>query len=208
MNMNALIIDDHKLFADGLKMVLETLDLFTTITTVTSGEAGLLHLQQAPTVPGLIITDYFIPGSNASELIPALRAQCPTAKIVCVSGTHSVADQDKAVRDGADIFIHKHQDVETLVTQVENLMAGACLAQSQPLGAMGVVNQAMGLTSRQLDVLALLLDGKSNKEIARDLSISPETVKIHVRDLMKKSGVGNRTQLSRWAMQNGLTVPL
>ena len=202
---DVLLIDDHRLFADGLTMVLETLDIFGEITAVTNGAAGLEHLQTVARKPGLIITDFFIPGSSAEQLIPALRASCPDARIVCVSGTHSTADQQLAVSSGADIFVHKHQEVETLVDRIEALMRGET-PEAGP--ALQSIDDAMGLTSRQMDVIALILDGKSNKEIARDLDISPETVKIHVRDLMQKSGVANRTQLSKWAMQNGLTVPI
>lgn len=197
---SVMIVDDHALFAQGLAMMLEAKGGFSEIHVCPSPDEAGTFLAGLDPAPALIVSDLYMPGHQPEEFIGKLKATSPGSVLLCVSGSHSVADRARALDSGADHFVQKHADAEALMAAIDLLMQGRVPTPITETAQNG------GLTDRQLDVMMRVAMGEANKEIARTLGISPETVKMHLKDLMRKANVSNRMQLTQWAQAQGINL--
>ena len=195
----AWVIDDHKIFAAGLARLLPSLPGIENVET-------FVHPEDAAkarwTEPALIVMDYYIPKSRVTDWLPRFRIRLPKTELVVMTSSLSAADRASALEAGARAVFAKHQDPETVLRQLEDLLHD----HEQPIGPKALVPALLhqDLTSRQLDVLVQLARGHSVKEIARHFDISPETVKTHLAQIYKTLGVPGREAASQWARENGL----
>lgn len=151
----------------------------------------------------LIVVDFYIPGYSAKDVIHRLRTLSPSAKIVCISASISPEDEYLARTVGADLYMLKHTEPSALTAAVGQLLKG----QVPPLlPANRATLAALGLTARQEDILAQIVKGQSNKQIANALHISPETVKAHLAELYRRTNTINRVSLVNWARSVGILM--
>jgi len=202
-----LLIEPNRLFRDGLKHLL----------TGTRFEVGAefntvdLALAAAETagMPDLVISGQ--PVTGEAEL-RALREAFPTARIVVLADELSVDVLRAAMGGGADGFLSKSVSPEALLQSLQLVMLGEKVfptnlaAMLLDMTAAGPQHSVRGLSPREQEILQALVTGASNKMIANKLGITEATVKVHLKTLLRKIDVNNRTQAAIWAMNNGVTA--
>lgn len=187
-----IVADDHPLFREGVVRNVKRLMPDATIEQAASVEQ-VWQLAKAGSEPRLIVLDLCFPGTQGTAHIADLRQAFPRTVIVVVSMLERPSVARQAMAAGANGFIGKSVATRQFCDTLLGACAGqvlVCLADQPALPCTAPVP----LTPRQQDVLRLITAGKSNKEIARALGISPFTVRIHVSSLFKALGVGTRTE--------------
>lgn len=212
--LRILLVDDHILFRKGVAALLGTRDDIVVV-----GEAGdgLEALAQAREhVPDLILMDIGMPRCDGLEATREIKREMPHVKIVILTASDGDKDLFEAIKSGAQGYLLKDLEPYQLfdmlerVSQGEAPLSGAIAAKilaefSQSDGGTAADSDtAEELTPREIDVLELVAEGKTNKEIASILVISENTVKIHLRNILDKLHLRNRIQAAVYAVRQGL----
>ncbi|HEY4134034.1 MAG TPA: response regulator transcription factor [Alphaproteobacteria bacterium] len=221
--LHVLIADDHPLFRDGLRLLVQQLD--EKVTVIEAGnlpDALQLAKAQADEI-NLLLVDLRMPGAVGFDGIKTLRAIAPKTPLVVISGYETKRNAEQALEAGASGFIPKSTSPSVTLNALKLVMLGevyvppSLIYGPQPddpdseIGAAPVaaptvdLSKLAPLTQRQLDVLALIGQGNSNKDIAEKLGISEGTVKVHVGAILKVLGATNRTQAALMAIDMGVT---
>jgi len=215
MPVTILIADDHPLIREALTDTFSSQEDSYAVSVVGDGEALLSALSERPET-ALVLLDLYMPGPNGFELLSAIRQRFPDTRVVVLTASENPEDLKTAVRLGAAAYVLKSEPSHELVSVVRRVLQGR---QSFPGDLSGAkdntaaerttrVNQDdTPLTERQTEVLRLIAEGCSNKEIARRLDLSENTVKIHVSAVFRALGVNNRTQAAVVARQKGVLLP-
>lgn len=216
--MKILIADDHELFRDGLRHVLTQLD--GTVSVVEASDyPQAISLAETESDLGIVLLDLGMPGMSWNEGIQLLRKTLPAdVPVIVLSASDDRRHVLQAVNLGAAGFIPKTSSSRVMLSALKLVLSGgvylppALLDQSgdselsDNVGTRSIQeNAASFLTPRQREVLTLLGQGKSNKEIARVLQLAEGTVKLHVTAILKALNVNNRTRAVVAASQMGLT---
>jgi len=203
--MRVLIADDHDLLRDTLVMFLQGQAGFETATAGTFEAACALIDAEAPF--DLVLLDLNMPGMNGLAGLKTALTYAGGQRVALMSGEATPAIAQEALQAGAAGFVPKSLPAKSLVNAVKFMAQGD---QYAPIDFMTTqppepVNQlASTLTQREMQVLKGLTEGKSNKEIGRDLDIQEPTVKLHVKTLYRKIGAANRTQAAMIAREEGI----
>lgn len=215
-NYKVLLIDTNNLFSAGLRMLLAQ-SPFEVIAQSGSQEDGVSAIR-AGLEPDLVLFDLLddLDGDTA-EAMRRLRALRPTMRIVVLASEFSGTRLAAAFSAGADGYLMKDLSAGALVESLRLVMMGekvfpgdiASLVTSGGIGKASILPVARkGLSQREIQILRCLLKGDSNKMIARQLNITEATVKVHLKSLLRKINVTNRTQAAVWALNNGLDQEL
>lgn len=196
--MKVLLIDDHPLILAALSHVIEALGEEVSVIAVDHAEAARAALK-SQTDLDLVLLDLHLGEVSGFDLLDEFRADYPALPIVVISASEQAADVMRAIDHGAMGFVPKRSGTDLLTEALQLVLAGGIYVpplgflpqQATPEPAKPVLP---GLTPRQNAVLALLLQGKPNKIIARELDIAVDTVKDHVAAVLKLLGVSTRTQ--------------
>lgn len=202
--LTAILIDDHQLFSSGLQFLLEEHLSFRELSAHVDPRSAKAAIAAYAEDVDMIITDFYMPGYDPADFIPDLRKCAPRATIICVSATLSAEDEQRARDLGADAFIGKHIPPAVLAQTIIDLVNGAEPTRETQLTAPPFA--AAGLTVRQGEIVVLVAQGRSNKEIACALGLSPETVKAHLATIFREHELSNRIELIGWARRRGLMV--
>lgn len=203
--MRVLIADDHDLLRDTLVMFLQGQAGFETATAGTFEAACALIDAEAPF--DLVLLDLNMPGMQGLTGLRTALTYAGGQRVALMSGEATPAIAQEALQAGAAGFVPKSLPAKSLVNAVKFMAQGD---QYAPIDFMTTrppepVNQlASTLTQREMQVLKGLTEGKSNKEIGRDLDIQEPTVKLHVKTLYRKIGAANRTQAAMIAREEGI----
>jgi two-component system nitrate/nitrite response regulator NarL len=207
-----LVVDDHPLFRKG---VVQLLAMEPSIEVV--GEAGnraqaLALVQQHE--PDLILLDVNLKAESGLDILSAIKSDDPSRRVVMLTVSDAAEDLIGAIRAGADGYLLKDMEPEHLLDRVRAALAGeTVIGEALAARLAGALRQeaqdASGgprrdlslLTEREQQVLRCLADGQSNKRIARTLSITEGTVKVHVKNLLKKLGFRSRVEAAVWMAQ-------
>lgn len=193
--MRVLIADDHDLLRDTLVMFLENTGDMEAAAVGTFNQAVDRIKADAPY--DLVLLDFNMPGMNGLDGLRAILAMGDDQKVALISGEASRRIAEEALEAGASGFIPKSLPAKSLVNAVKFMAMGEQYAPLDFMTSEGDAKShplADSLTPRELQVLQGLTQGKSNKEIARDLDIAEPTVKLHMKTLYRKLGASNRTQ--------------
>jgi two-component system nitrate/nitrite response regulator NarL len=213
--IRVLIIDDHALFRSGIKSVLQRQADFVVVDEAGDGLEGVKRAKQSG--PDVILLDLHMPGISGLEALSLLADEAPTAQVVMLTVSEDTDDLLDALRAGARGYLLKNIDTEFLLDSIRRAAQGESVmsphmaarladAMRVPAGA-GTASSAAGkLSPREREVIALLAQSASNKEIARELNLSESTVKIHVQSILRKLNLSSRVHAAVYAVENGLTA--
>jgi two-component system, NarL family, response regulator LiaR len=204
--IRVLIVDDHSVVRQGLRMFLSPEVGFEVVGEAADGQEAI-ELARA-LHPKIVLMDLLLPGMNGIEATAAIRAELPDVEVVVLTSVLDDVAIMRAVRAGAVGYLLKEASGDELRGALR--AAGAGQVQLSPEVTNRLVEGLLlpansnGLTDREIDVLGKLTEGKANKEIARELQLSPETIKTYVRRILGKLGVQTRTQAAVYALTRGL----
>lgn len=200
-----LIADDHPIFREGIAAILQEIDPEIEVEHAGTFDE-LLELASKGTDPELFLLDLRFPGMDIDRAIPQLRSKYPLVSIVIISMADDRRSTDHIMSTGVDGFISKAASQDQIRQGIADVMNGEFVNVSVAGGLEGTssVSQFSRLTPRQLDVLRGIAEGHSNKQIAKDLGISPFTVRIHVSALLRELNVDTRTAAAAMATKYGV----
>ncbi len=196
-----LVVDDHPLFREGLRGLLAQVLPGAAVLGADDATAGLQLAEQHPHIR-LVLIDRNLPRMNGLAALPLFRQLLPAARMVVVSADEQAADARAALAAGAHGFLPKSARPSVIQNALKLVLDGSVyvppLLLDEQLRAMGADNASAvdehGLTQRQRQVLEKLCAGRSNKEIARDLNLAENTVKVHISAIFRALNVLSRTQ--------------
>jgi two-component system nitrate/nitrite response regulator NarL len=202
-----LVIDDHPLFRKGVQQLIAMDPSLICVGEADSGEHGISLAQTLE--PDLILLDLNMKGMDGITTLQRMRARQIDARIVILTVSDAAEHLVAAIRAGADGYLLKDAEPEAMLTalhdalfgrtaispELSSLLAGALRAE-----ALDQSRQRAEPTERELQILQLLAAGKSNKLIARDLDIMEGTVKVHIRNLLKKMQFRSRLEAAVWVV--------
>ncbi len=213
MSIKVLVADDHKLFRQGLISLMKAHDedLVEVIGEASSGAeairlAGLLR-------PDVVLMDIYMPDGDGLQATQEIRARYPNIAIVMLTSSEDDAHLYEAVRLGAAGYLLKSLDADELFELLKGVIRGeaamtrsmaARLLKRMSTRAVDVEHTEASLTEREVDVLRLVAQGASNPKIAEELCITVNTVKSHIKNILFKLQLENRTQVAAYAIQAGL----
>lgn len=203
--MKLIIADDHDLVRDALASLIERDDPASSVLHA-NNFFDALKLAESHDDVDLVLLDVHMPGMNEIAAVREIATRFPDLPVVLMSGLVREGDVDKGFEMGARGFIPKTMNGKALVSVLKLVLSGARYVPDIMLEKKTPPPKkpAFDLTARELEVLAQLARGLSNKVIARNLKIEESTVKLHLRSLFRKMKVSNRTETVVLAMEHGL----
>lgn len=208
--IRVLLVDDHQVVRRGLRTFLEVQEDIEVVGEASDGDEGVARAEELR--PDVVLMDVKMPGTGGIEALRKLRELQNPARVLIVTSFTEQRTVVPALRAGASGYVYKDVDPEALAGAIRSVHAGHVLLQPEVAGALLSPDGATGgqgrggtLTEREREVLGLIADGRSNREIARALVLSEKTVKTHVSNILMKLDVADRTQAALWAVRHGAT---
>ncbi len=206
-----LLADDHRMVTEGLKGLLA--DEFEVVGVVDDGRAMVAAASKLR--PDVVVADISMPHLNGIDALPRLKKDNPDIKVVFLTMHQNAAYARRALEAGAAGFVVKHSAPEELVIAIRAALKGktfitpaltADVLESVQHGSKAANDPSASLTPRQREILQLLAEGRSAKEIAETLAISPRTVEFHKYQMMETHGFHNSAELIHFAIKHGIVT--
>ncbi|MGY0614837.1 two-component system response regulator NarL [Vibrio sp. FJH11] len=205
-----MLVDDHPLFRSGLRQLIAWEDGLQVICEYNNGYDAIEGAIQHD--PDLIILDLNMQGIDGLETVHQMRAKGVTSRVVMLTVSDNEDDVLNAISSGADGYLLKDMEPEDIVANIKQAVLGQ-LALSDRLTKVLIQSSnkpkkpiqespLKSLTSREHEILSLIAKGMSNKLIAHELKITDATVKVHVKNLLKKINVSSRLEAAVWMIEN------
>lgn len=201
-----LIVDDHPLFRKGVIQLIQAAPEFRFVGEAASGGEGIALARRLQ--PDMILLDLNMKDMNGVEVLKAIKDEGLDARVIMLTVSDQAEDLMAALQAGADGYLLKDMEPEDLMQQLAEAARGK-ITISERLTQLLVESlrdksrptsvAEAGLTEQESRILDHLVDGKSNKLIARDLGIAEGTVKVHVKHLLKKLNLRSRVEAAVWA---------
>ncbi|GAA4551132.1 response regulator [Streptomyces collinus] len=208
--IKVLLVDDHQVVRRGLRTFLEVQDDIEVVGEAADGAEGVDRAEELK--PDVILMDVKMPGMDGVDALRRLRELANPARVLVVTSFTEQRTVVPALRAGAAGYVYKDVDPDALAGAIRSVHAGHILLQPEVAGALlaqeennAGTGRAGSLTEREREVLGLIADGRSNREIARALVLSEKTVKTHVSNILMKLDLADRTQAALWAVRHGVT---
>ena len=207
--IRVLVVDDHSLFRRGLIALLSGDARFAVV--AEAGDAGAAQRLAGETQPDVILLDNHLPGVSGVDALPGLKEAAPQSRVVMLTVSEDQQDLAAALRGGARGYLLKTVDSEVLAAAIVRAVRGESTVSPEMTGKLVTAFQSLqggaeppapepdpdpihSLSPREREILALIAQGASNKEVARDLGIAEATVKIHVQHILRKLNLSSRVQ--------------
>jgi len=210
--MRLLLVVDHSLFREGLKELLERRGVEVTAA-VADWQEGIE--QAVSNRPDAMLLDLQVPGMSEVEVLRELRKNRPNLPVAMLTFSLQQDDLVKALRAGANGYLLRTIEPDELITSMQDMIAGNLVLAKEFTGVLAqIINGELdvsgekttlaGLTPREMEILCHISAGKSNKMIAKELSISDGTVKLHVKSILRKLQVNSRVDAAVIAVEEKL----
>jgi DNA-binding NarL/FixJ family response regulator len=201
-SIRILIVDDHPIMRVGIAALLASSKEMEVIAQAGSGEEAVkLHAQYSPDIT---LMDLRLPGISGVETIRSIRSQSPKARFIVLTTYEGDEDIYQAMEAGASGYLVKGMPQEMLVNGIKKVHTGGRYLPPPVSQALTSRTRDSNLSNREREVLRLLANGKSNREIAGQLGITEATVKCHVSVILMRLNASDRTQAVVTALQRGL----
>jgi NarL family two-component system response regulator LiaR len=211
--ITVMIVDDHQVVRQGLRFLLEQEDGIQVVGECADGPSAIQAVRTLE--PAVVLLDLFLPGQDGISVLAQIKQDRPATEVLMLTSSQDDEHLLAAVRAGALAYLPKTAGVDQVVTAVRAAARGESVLE--PRIAARLVREVRHvavrrrpldqLSPRELEVLAALARGRSNRQIARALQIGEETVKAHVSSILAKLGLADRTQAAIFGLQQRL-VPL
>lgn len=209
MSIRVVVADDHGAIRAGIVMILSGAEGIEVVGEAADGAEGVARAEELR--PDVVLMDLRMPGADGVEALRTLRGLDNPARVLVVTSFTEQRTVVPALRAGAAGYVYKDIDPDALAGAIRSVHAGHVLLQPEVArallsqeGAGGGPGRGTSLTEREREVLALIADGRSNREIARHLVLSEKTVKTHVSNILMKLDLADRTQAALWAVRHGM----
>ena len=205
-DIRVLIVDDHQMVREGLKVLLSTCDDIEVVAEAANGAEAVEQCRLAG--PDVVLMDILMPVMDGAEATAQITAAWPEIRVIALTSYLDQEYVEKTLDAGAISYLLKDARPEALTRAIRDAVQGRGTIDS---GAMRVLMErrvddvGRDLTAREREVLVLLAGGLSNKEIAETLTLSVGTVRLHVSNILAKLGAPNRTTAAAIAMKHGLS---
>jgi DNA-binding NarL/FixJ family response regulator len=201
--LRVLIVDDHRLMLNALRVTLERDDDMSVVGEADSGEKVIPLVAQ--TGPDVVLLDVRMPALDGLAVLAQIRERYPKVAVVVLSAVDDPALVRAALERGAAAFLLKFIDPRDLVAAVREVVAGSIFRSLDLVASAGQsAREDLGLSKRELSILEALQSGGSNHQIAKQLFLAEQTVKFHLTNIYRKLGVSTRTEAIRHAYATGL----
>ena len=217
-NITIIVVDDHPLFRQGVADALSLEPDLDVIAKAASGEEGLELISKL--APAVAVVDINLPGMNGQQITRRLVEEKMPTRVLLLTAYDDSGQKMQALRAGAAAYCTKDIMPEELVRCIRQVARGGYVVDGHLLDRIDFLSylgassephprplepgvQVQALSSREMQVLSCVTKGMSNKEIARNLGISQQTVKNHVTSILRKLGVEDRTQAALYALRHG-----
>jgi DNA-binding NarL/FixJ family response regulator len=197
-----MVVEDHHIVRQGLVALLNTVADMTVVAEASDGKDALDLFRQHQ--PDVTLMDLRLPNMSGVEAVTEIRKQFATARIIVLTTFDGDEDIYRALQAGARGYLLKGMFGEELMDAIRAVHAGKSRIPAVIAERLALRMGGSPLTTRELDVLKLIVAGKSNKEIGAELAISEATVKTHINSILSKLSVTDRTQAATTALQRGL----
>jgi len=198
--MNIIIADDHVLFRDGLKMMLEIESDFQVVAEVDNAESLIIAIKEQSA--DLVILDYNMPGGGSISALEYIKKRYPHTKVITLTGVNSASLFKQMFSANADGILMKEMSAQDMISSIKRVIAGEQVFSETVKQSLDI-NQPE-LTNREFQIMDLIVSGLSTNEIAEKLSLSSKTVENHRYNLMQKLELKNSVELTRYAQKLGL----
>jgi len=208
-----LVVDDVHLFRAGLTAAL-TAAGYDVIGEAANGEAAVAVAESE--LPDIVLLDILMPGMSGIDVLGKIKAASPSSEVVLLTGSESDEDLIAAIRGGARGYILKDMPFEELVAAIDNIARGGAAVSPGMAGKLFDITRELllhqelistrkpTLTGRELEVLGLVADGRTSRQIGDSLYISENTVKNHIRNILDKLGLHSRNEAVLYAVRENL----
>lgn len=212
MTIRVLIADDHKLFRQGLMSLMRTRDdLVEVVSEAATGQEAIQMVEQYQ--PDIVLMDIFMPQGDGLFAAGEICSRFPGTAVVMLTSSENEEHLYEAMRLGVSGYLLKNLDADELFDLLERVTRGE-VAMTRTMASRLLKGLASGhgipdgekekLTEREIEVLKLVARGNSNPQIATELCITVNTVKSHLKNILSKLQLDNRTQVAAYAAQSGL----
>ena len=214
MSIRVILADDHAIIRDGLRALLAQKQEATVVGEAANGRAAVELARQHK--PDLVILDVSMPDLNGIEAARQIHADVPTARIVALSMHSDRRFVAEMLRAGASGYLLKDCAFDEIHKAIETVLTGEIYLSSRITGVLvddymkrmtdgETPGVAADISAREREVLQLLAEGKTTKQVALKLHLSPKTVETHRHNIMKKLNIDNIAELTKYAIREGLT---
>lgn len=214
MECRIILVDDHSLFRNGLRGLLERNEGFRVVGEASSGEEFLSLLEQESFGADIVFMDFSMPGLDGAQTTERALARRPDLKIITLSMFGEESYYSRMVEAGARGFLLKDSDIGDVLEAIAAVMGGGSYFSPRLLSSLTGRMHAREhdeladdqLSSREREILVAVCRGLSNQEIADELFISKRTVDKHRANILEKTGCKNTANLVVWAIKNGVVA--
>lgn len=208
MAIRVLIVDDHRVVREGLRVFLQR---DAELEIVGEAENGVEAVEMARQLqPNVVLMDLLLPGMDGIEATSIIRREMPETRVVAMTSGLVGSSVMHVLRAGATSYMRKDMQGAEMRATIKAAASGKVLLSSRVstelMEEMRAPDSAEQISAREREVLQLLSQGQSNKEIARSLGVAEDTVKTHIRHILEKLGVKSRTRAVVVAMRQGMIL--
>jgi DNA-binding NarL/FixJ family response regulator len=203
--LNILVADDHGIVRSGLKMLIERQGGMNVVAEAEDGVDAVAAAQRSR--PDVAILDVAMPRMTGIQAAREIRAHCPDTAVLLLSMHDDERYVHDALRAGASGYVLKRQADAELIEAVRSVAAGGRFVSALPGLDLDGDHEPDPLTPRELDVVKLIAEAYTNRQIAQILSVSEKTVESHRANVLSKLGMRDRVELVRYAIKRGLVEP-
>jgi DNA-binding NarL/FixJ family response regulator len=200
--VRVMSVDDHPLIREGIAAIINNQSDMTLIASVSTGADGIKSFSDLQ--PDVTLVDLRLPDLSGIEVIIAIRAQNPGARLIVLTTFEGDVEMQRALKAGASGYLLKNMPAKQIVDTVRAVHAGKRVIPPQIAMQIAEHVAEEALSQRELEVLRHVAEGNRNRDIGELLHISEETVKVHLKHVMEKLGASDRTQAVAIAVRRGI----